>query len=228
MLCLELGCLLLCFFTEVENALKYTLLVIISLAFAVALFAANRIVTVVTYDAEKKLVTRRGLFGGFRRELLTANLLRTEVRMIPKEQEYILLLCEGENECFDSLSPAMPIRVPNNAKGRAFVAQFYSLQNSSADVEVLFEFNNVRQSPAKDGYRPAHQITDGYLASGIHHYYNTDHVSPGEAVRGTITFLTPHAYPNSLWIGKRISIQEGARVVGYATIVEILNPTLRA
>lgn len=45
--------------------------------------------------------------------------------------------------------------------------------------------------------------------------------------KGTITFLSPEAYPHSLWIGKKIGIQEGARVVGYATITKIFNPLLR-
>ena len=87
---------------------------------------SNRIVTIVTYDPEKGIVTRRGLFWGFHRELLVVDIIRTEIRMIPKEQEYILLLEKEENQCFDSLSTGMPIRVPNNAKGRDFVAKFYS------------------------------------------------------------------------------------------------------
>lgn len=44
--------------------------------------------------------------------------------------------------------------------------------------------------------------------------------------KGTITFLSPEAYPHSLWIGKKIGIQEGTRVVGHATITKIFNPLL--
>ncbi len=95
------------------------------------------------------------------------------------------------------------------------------------DVEAIFEFNGTRTNPAADGYRPAHLITDNYLTTGTHHYYDVNAVPPNGTAKGTITFLSPEAYPNCLWIGKRISIQEGARVVGYATITEIFNPTLR-
>ena len=94
------------------------------------------------------------------------------------------------------------------------------------DVEVIFEFNNTRRTPAADGYRPAHLIVDDYLTTGIHHYYGVDSVPPGGTARGTITFLTPEAHPYTLWIGKKISIQEGARVVGYATITHIYNSLL--
>ena len=85
----------------------------------------------------------------------------------------------------------------------------------------------MRKNPAKDGYRPAHLVTDSYLTTGLHHYYNVKSVPPNGIAKGTITFLTPEVYPHCLWIGKRICIQEGARVVGYATIINIFNPLLR-
>lgn len=99
--------------------------------------------------------------------------------------------------------------------------------NRTPDVEVVFEFNGTRKNPAKDGYRPAHLVTDNYLTTGIHHYYGVDSVSPNGTAKGTITFLSPESYPHCLWIGKKISIQEGARTVGYATIINIYNPLLR-
>ena len=97
-----------------------------------------------------------------------------------------------------------------------------NIMNQLPDVEVIFEFNGTRKSPANDGYRPAHLITDNYLTTGIHHYYGVESVPP----KGTITFLSPESYPHCLWIGKKISIQEGAHVVGYATITNIYNPLL--
>jgi elongation factor Tu len=98
--------------------------------------------------------------------------------------------------------------------------------DSEPDVEVFFEFNGVRKVPIYDGYRPAHLIKDNYLTSGIHHYYNVTTVLPNETAIGTITFITPEAYPSCLWIGKKINIQEGERIIGFATITKILNPIL--
>lgn len=96
------------------------------------------------------------------------------------------------------------------------------------DVEAFFSFNDVRKSPARDGYRPAHRLTDTCLTTGVHHYYDVDSVPPNASARGMITFLSPEAYPHCLWVGKRIPMQEGARVVGYATITRIDNPLLQA
>ncbi|MGN0487555.1 MAG: hypothetical protein ACI4GB_10030 [Acutalibacteraceae bacterium] len=94
------------------------------------------------------------------------------------------------------------------------------------DVEVVFEFNGVRKSFVKNGYRPGHLVTEDYVTTGVHHYYETETVeSDGKAI-GTITFLTPDFYPNCLYKGKKIKILEGARIVGYATILKVLNPIL--
>ena len=85
--------------------------------------------------------------------------------------------------------------------------------NRTPDVEVIFKFNGTRTNPAVDGYRPAHLITDSYLTTGVHHYYKMNAVPPNGTATGTITFLSPEVYPHCLWIGKKINIQEGARVV---------------
>lgn len=97
-----------------------------------------------------------------------------------------------------------------------------------ADVEALFEFNGTRQRPIYSGYRPMHLILDHYLTTGIHQYYNKEYVLPNESTLGTISFITPEAYPHSCWPGKRIPIQEGERIVGYATITKVFNPILCA
>lgn len=100
--------------------------------------------------------------------------------------------------------------------------------NNSPDVLVLFEFNDVRKHPAKDGYRPAHLVNENYLTTGVHHYFDVDEVAPNGTAKGTITFITPEAYPHCLWNGKRIRIQEGGKIVGYATVIDVLNPVLLA
>ena len=94
------------------------------------------------------------------------------------------------------------------------------------DTEVLFRFNGTRRNPAADGYRPAHRIREDYLTTGVHHYFDVVEVAPDGEARGTITFITPESYPNSMWEGKVIDIQEGAKVVGIAIVEKVLNPVL--
>lgn len=103
-----------------------------------------------------------------------------------------------------------------------------NILDSPPDVEAIFEFNGARKTAAADGYLTVHCVADDCFTTGIHHYYGVFSVPPDGKADGTITFLFPNAYPHSLWIGKRINIQEGYKVVGYATITKIFNPILEA
>ena len=94
------------------------------------------------------------------------------------------------------------------------------------DVEAEFRMNGARSTPASDGYRPDHAVTEDYLASGTHHYYGQTEIAPDGTAIGTINFLTPEAYPHCLHVGQEISVQEGSLVVGTAVIRFIYNPRL--
>ena len=100
------------------------------------------------------------------------------------------------------------------------------VMHKSPDIEVEFTFLGVRKHPTANGYRPHHQVLEGLLATGTHHYYEAETAPLLGTIKGTITFLAPAEYPHSLYIGKTITIQEGARVVGHAKILKILNPLL--
>lgn len=99
--------------------------------------------------------------------------------------------------------------------------------DSPADAEVTFRFNGTRRTPVADGYRPAHRIREDYLTTGVHHYFGVTEVAPDGQARGTITFITPEAYPHTLWEGRVLDICEGERVVGTATVEKVFNPILR-
>jgi elongation factor Tu len=100
------------------------------------------------------------------------------------------------------------------------------MEKIKPDVEVVFDFIGTRKTHVVNGYRPAHLVKDNYLTTGVHHYYDTGEVSPNGTARGTITFIMPEAHPTCLWVGKRINIQEGSKIVGYATITKIFNSIL--
>ncbi len=93
---------------------------------------------------------------------------------------------------------------------------------SNPDVEVIFEFVGFRKNNLYEGYRPAHLLYDNYLTTGVHNYFDLE----SSCVKGTITFIAPNEYPQSLWIGKKIEMYEGKTFVGCAIITKILNSTL--
>lgn len=93
------------------------------------------------------------------------------------------------------------------------------------DVEVIFEFVGCRKNNLYEGYRPAHLICTDCLTTGVHSYYDIENDTDKE-IRGTITFISPNAYPACLWIGKQIAMYEGENIVGYAVVTKIFNSIL--
>lgn len=83
-----------------------------------------------------------------------------------------------------------------------------------------------RENPVYSGYRPAHLIGE-YLTTGVHEYFSTSILKNGETTEGSITFLSPEDYPHSLKVGMRLVFQEGAKITGYADILEIYNEILK-
>jgi hypothetical protein len=99
------------------------------------------------------------------------------------------------------------------------------------DVEAEFTLRSSdaggRETPAISGYRPQHRLLPGHLSSGTHEYANGNSVQPGGTTTGTITFITPEAYPRCLDEHDILEISEGSRVVGRARILAVSNPVLQ-
>ena len=96
-----------------------------------------------------------------------------------------------------------------------------------AEVTLLSTEAGGRVTPAGSGYRPQHRVLPEYLTSGVHDYLGIPTLSPGGSAIATITFVTPEAYPHSLFAGDLIEISEGSHVVGHARILRVLNPLLQ-
>ena len=94
------------------------------------------------------------------------------------------------------------------------------------DVEVVFHFNGKRTRPCYNLFRPIHRVRDDYLTTGIHRYFGVESVPGDGTAHGTITFITPEEYPHCLWVGKKIDIYDGYKLIGYATVTRILNDLL--
>ncbi len=78
----------------------------------------------------------------------------------------------------------------------------------------------------KSGYRPAHFI-NGYFTTGLHQYFDVEKLECHKTAEGTITFISPEFYANSLSVGMKIEFYEGSHMVGYAEILEIYNDILK-
>ena len=95
-----------------------------------------------------------------------------------------------------------------------------------AVVTLLSTKDGGRQNASGSGYRPAHLVKENYLTTAMQYYIGQETLYPGESCLANIWFITPEAYPQSLWVGKNIQFQEGGRVVGYANVTQINNELL--
>ncbi len=94
------------------------------------------------------------------------------------------------------------------------------------EVSLLPSDRGGREGPILSGYRGAHLIKDGYLTSGIIQLIEKEALFPGETTIAFVNYLTPEVYPNTLWVGKEMNIQEGGKIAGKATIKEVCNNRL--
>lgn len=105
-----------------------------------------------------------------------------------------------------------------------------SISSRPPDIEALVAFLPTaaggKIGPVQTGYRADHLVKDDYLTAGHQEFQGQESVAPGEAAPAHIWFLTPQAYPETMWNGKAIAVQEGARVVGLAIVTKVVNPIL--
>src|SRR5262249_15599378 len=101
----------------------------------------------------------------------------------------------------------------------------------AADLEVelvlLPTEHGGRQGPAISGYRPQFYY-DGEDFDAVQSYPDQDAVSPGESARAYLYLLNPELHAGRVRPGKPFLIREGQRVIGYGSIRQVLNPSLKA
>jgi len=85
-----------------------------------------------------------------------------------------------------------------------------------------------RRSFAASGYRPHIEFDDypEYLTSGSQKFLNKEKVYPGDFVSAQINILGIEYFSKRLYVGKCFKFCEGARIIGYGSIVQIINEDL--
>ena len=101
-----------------------------------------------------------------------------------------------------------------------------------ADIKAQITLNGTRERPLYSGCRPVHRLSlkDGkeYLTTGVHQYLGQEYLHPNESLVGTISFITPEAYPHCFSVGDMIPVLDGpVRVIGEAKVLEIYNEILK-
>jgi len=98
---------------------------------------------------------------------------------------------------------------------------------TSPDAEVIFELTsrtfegNIKH--VLSGYRPVYDVQPDHWTSVHHEFVDSNGVATGEKARAEVWFISPEAYPHSLWVGRTLAVAEGSRHVGVATVSKVFN-----
>lgn len=95
---------------------------------------------------------------------------------------------------------------------------------NATDIKARLEDLGVRKSPIFSGMRPTIRVKDDYLTTSIIEFEKE--MTDGVVDEVNIWFISPKYYANSLWVGKRLEVYEGAKMIAYVTVTEIINEVL--
>ncbi|WP_157655175.1 hypothetical protein [Burkholderia ubonensis] len=133
----------------------------------------------------------------------------------------------GQKETFDATSQIVDNRrfgIPPTAH------QFMSRPLRPPDLIVNFSLTAHRSGGSSkkviSGYRPIYKVRNDYGSSAHHEFVDATGVCTGHQCKAEVWLLSPEAYPHTFWLGRRVEVAEGSRVVGVADVLEIVNPLL--
>lgn len=78
------------------------------------------------------------------------------------------------------------------------------------------------------GYRPVYKVRTDHWSSAHHEFVAATGVCTGQQCEAEVWLLSPEAYPHTFWLGRRVEVAEGSRVVGVADVLKIVNPLLES
>lgn len=94
------------------------------------------------------------------------------------------------------------------------------------DIEVELTFlpteHGGRGCATQSGYRPQFYYA-GHDWDAVHEYPDVTEASPGDTVRAYLAFLSPEDHVGRITPGMPFLVREGQRVVGYGSVVRILD-----
>lgn len=102
----------------------------------------------------------------------------------------------------------------------------------SPDLIVNFALTALRTDGSPkyviSGYRPIYKVKFDYWSSAHHEFIDASRVETGQQAHAEVWLLSPQAYPQTFWIGRRIEVAEGVRLIGVADVLQVLNPLLES
>jgi len=96
----------------------------------------------------------------------------------------------------------------------------------AGDVHADRAYTRGHCKARPDGLSSDLRILPDYWSSAHHEFAEGRSVATREQCLAEVWLSTPEAYPHTLWTGRVLDVAEGARVIGQAEIIEVVNPLL--
>ena len=101
-----------------------------------------------------------------------------------------------------------------------------SIYDRDYDIEAIIRNERASKNWFATKYRPSFDIREDYKTSGQIEFIDKERLNFGEEALANIIFLTPEAYPYTLWIGRKLTFGEGINITGYAIVTKVFNKIL--
>lgn len=101
-----------------------------------------------------------------------------------------------------------------------------SIVTVKAEVRLLSTSEGGRIGPIRGSYRPNHNFfgpNDRDMTVGFIDLPDGSELHPGQSMKATITFSGWPGLSDQLYQGRKWRIQEGARLVGFGRVIEVLS-----
>ena len=109
---------------------------------------------------------------------------------------------------------------------RKFIEKASPLDLTNPDAVVTVTNMRSSKAPFGSGYRGCCMIKEDFPASACFQTLDGMEMLHEQPHRCYVNFLTPKAYPDTLWVGREINLYEGALLVGSMKIEEIRHSLL--
>lgn len=97
---------------------------------------------------------------------------------------------------------------------------------SNPDAVVLVTNERYSRKAFGNNYRGCCELKEDIFTSSILQTFDGDEISFLQSKLCYVNFLSPEAYPYTLWVGRRVNLYEGNQCVGTIVVEEIKNPLL--
>ena len=105
-----------------------TIVVILQLMIIAGLIGSNRLASIITYDEERKVLIRKGFFGGYHYTLNVCDIVEVVTASFPRSDKYFILIDKYKTK-MEPGSKSSYLSITYSEHAKKFISQFYDVSD---------------------------------------------------------------------------------------------------